>query len=42
MYTQYDPSAANKLLDELGLKDTNGDGFRELNGKPLSINYRYG
>jgi len=37
MYTQYDPSAAIKLLDELGLKDTNGDGFRELNGKALSI-----
>jgi peptide/nickel transport system substrate-binding protein len=37
MYTQYDPAAAAKLLDELGLKDTNGDGFRELGGKPFSI-----
>ena len=35
---KYDPDAAKKLLDEIGVKDTNGDGFRELpNGKPLTL-----
>ncbi len=35
---EYDPEKAASLLDELGLKDTNGDGIRELpNGKPLEF-----
>ncbi|MDD9957434.1 MAG: ABC transporter substrate-binding protein [Gammaproteobacteria bacterium] len=29
-YTQYDPAAANALLDEMGLIDVNEDGFREF------------
>jgi len=40
--TEYDPKAANALLDEIGLKDTNGDGKRELpNGDPLVLNLRF-
>lgn len=37
LYTEYDPGRAKKILDKLGLKDTNGDGIREVNGKPLTI-----
>ena len=37
LYTDYDPDQANALLDGLGLKDTNRDGIREINGKPLTI-----
>lgn len=29
-YVKYDPAAANALLDGLGLKDTNNDGYREF------------
>ena len=40
--TQYDPAGANALLDEVGLKDVDGDGFRELpNGDALAINIDY-
>ena len=40
--TQYDPDGANALLDEVGLKDVDGDGFRELpNGDALAINIDY-
>lgn len=28
-YAEYDPERARKLLDEMGMKDTNGDGYRE-------------
>ena len=39
---QYDPSMANSLLDQIGMKDTNGDGVRELpNGKKLVINMQF-
>lgn len=32
----HDPDEANRLLDELGMLDTNGDGFRELpDGSPF-------
>ena len=31
-----DIEGAKKLLDDAGIKDTNGDGWREFNGKKLS------
>lgn len=45
LYTQwrdafdaFDPEQAKKMLDDVGLKDTNGDGFREFaDGTPLTI-----
>ncbi len=40
--TKYDPAAANALLDQIGMKDTNGDGFRELpNGDKLVLNMQF-
>ncbi|MDO4769418.1 MAG: ABC transporter substrate-binding protein [Brachymonas sp.] len=36
---KYDPEAAQKLLEEAGWKDSNGDGIREKNGKPLVIRW---
>jgi peptide/nickel transport system substrate-binding protein len=40
--TEYDPAAANALLDEVGMADTDGDGFRELpNGEPLVLNLNF-
>ncbi len=41
-YAQFDPKLANKLLDDMGLKDRDGDGFRELlNGDKLVINLQF-
>lgn len=34
-----DIADAAKLLDEAGIKDTNGDGIREYNGKPLKLKF---
>ena len=37
-YIKYDPEKANELLDEIGLKDVNGDGLREYpDGSPLTF-----
>ncbi|WP_372574444.1 ABC transporter substrate-binding protein [Ruegeria jejuensis] len=39
---QYDPDMANALLDEIGMVDTDGDGFRELpNGDKLVLNMQF-
>ena len=35
----YDPEGAMKLLDDAGIKDTNGDGWRELDGKEFQLVY---
>ncbi len=41
-YAQYDPELAKQLLDEIGMVDTNGDGFRELpNGDALVLNLQF-
>jgi peptide/nickel transport system substrate-binding protein len=41
-YAQYDPKLANKLLDDMGLKDCDGDGFRDLlNCDKLVINLQF-
>ena len=40
--TEYDPAAANALLDGLGMADTDGDGIRELpNGDKLVLNLNF-
>ncbi|MCV6576982.1 MAG: ABC transporter substrate-binding protein [Cohaesibacter sp.] len=40
--TSFDAKKSAKLLDELGLKDTDGDGLRELpSGKPFVINLQF-
>jgi peptide/nickel transport system substrate-binding protein len=33
----YDPATANRILDEAGYNDTNGDGVREYKGKPIKL-----
>lgn len=38
LWSQFDPDQAKQLLDQAGLKDTNGDGVREApDGTPFSI-----
>ena len=38
-YAEYDPEKAKELLDKVGLKDVNNDGWRELpDGSPLVAN----
>ena len=37
-YAEYDPERAKQLLDKVGLKDVNGDGWREMpDGSPLQL-----
>ena len=39
---EYDPEAAKATLDEIGMKDVDGDGFRELpNGEKLVLNLNF-
>lgn len=41
-FTAYDPEAAKALLDEMGLKDSDGNGVRELsNGEPFEITFQF-
>ncbi len=41
-FTEYDPDRANALLDEIGMADTDGDGFRELpNGERIVVNLQF-
>jgi len=41
-YVEHNPDKAKQLLDELGVKDSNGDGLRELpNGKKLVLRLDY-
>ena len=35
----YDVKAANKMLDDAGIKDTDGNGIRELDGKDIELVY---
>lgn len=35
--TPTDPKTSKSLLDKLGYTDTNGDGVREINGKPIEL-----
>ena len=37
--TAYDPEGAKKLLDDAGIVDTDGDGWRELDGKNIELVY---
>ena len=40
--TEYDPDGARQRLDEIGMKDADGDGFRELpNGDKLVLNLQF-
>lgn len=37
--TPYDVDGAKKILDDAGIKDTDGDGIRELDGKNIELTY---
>jgi len=40
--TEFDPVGAKALLDEIGMVDTDGDGFRELpNGEKIVLNMQF-
>lgn len=42
-FAGYDVKKANALLDEIGMKDTNGDGWREMpDGQPFNPSLIYG
>ncbi len=36
---KFDVEKAKKMLDDAGIKDTDGDGIRELNGKNVELNF---
>lgn len=37
--TPFDEKAANKILDDANIVDSNGDGYRELDGKNIELNF---
>jgi peptide/nickel transport system substrate-binding protein len=37
----YDAAGAGRLLDEAGWRDSNGDGIRDKNGRPLAVEVEY-
>lgn len=37
--TPYDEEKANKILDDANIVDTDGDGYRELDGKNIELNF---
>jgi len=39
--TEFDPEMAARLLDEVGLVDSDGDGVRELNGQPFTLTLQF-
>jgi peptide/nickel transport system substrate-binding protein len=39
--TEFDPETASAMLDEIGLTDSDGDGVRELNGAPFTLNIQF-
>jgi len=42
LHAEYDPDAARALLDEIGMVDTDGDGYRELpNGDRIVLNMQF-
>jgi peptide/nickel transport system substrate-binding protein len=41
-FIEYDPDQANALLDEMGLADVDGDGFRDrFDGSPLTLDLQF-
>jgi len=41
-FAQFDPAMAKSLLDQVGMKDIDGDGFRELpNGQKIVLNLQF-
>ncbi len=36
----YDPERARQILDDAGIVDTNGDGWRELNGQNIELDFQ--
>ncbi len=41
-FTEFDPDRSNALLDEIGMMDVDGDGFRELpNGEKIVVNMQF-
>ncbi len=37
--TEYDPERAAQMLEDAGIVDSDGDGIRELDGEPLSVEF---